>query len=157
MPTIYPDAQLYEEYNKLSSFELCITAQETVQDFVHKIADFLAILKATNTFSLHSDQNSFLQRKQRLEETLSTFDIYFQRLRIIGALVHQRKVALDHHIELQERQEQVNINNQVYIDQLRKEQGDLREELKVKNQYLKLAIDRISEIIWQINSMQKIR
>lgn len=157
MPTIYSDAQLYEEYNKLSSFELCISAQETVQDSVHKIADFLAILKATNNSSLHGDQNSFLQRRQRLEEILNNFDVYFQRLRITGAIVHQRKILLDQQIELQERQELLNTNNQIYIDQLRSEQSDLREELKVKNQYLKLAIDKLSEIIWQINSMQKIR
>lgn len=34
---------------------------------------------------------------------------------------------------------------------------ELKGQLKDKNSYLKLAIDKVSEIIWQINSMQKLR
>ena len=153
MPTNFTDAQLYEEYNRLSSFELCIIAQESIQDSVYKIAEFVTILKATNSSTLYGDNNTFLQRRQRLEDTIGTFELYFQRLRIIGTIVHQRKLALDQN----QAELSINNNNKVYLDQLRKEKEDLAEELKLKNAYLKLSIDKLAEIIWQINSMQKLR
>jgi len=149
MPAVLNEAQLYEEYNKLTSFELCIHAQELIQDCLNRIGDFLQTFKVTSTNSLFGDQNTFNQRRLRIEELLNTFDTIFQRLRVVSALVHQRKLDLDS----QSRP----VDQQLQLDQLRKEQADLKEELKQKSAFIKLAIDKVSEIIWQINSMQKIR
>ena len=139
------DTQLYEEYNKLSSFELCVHAQEITQDAVTKILEFINYLKTTSTTSLLGDQNAYLQRKLRLEETLNAFELIFQRLRIAGTLIHQRKQDLQY-------QPQV-----ASLELLRNEQAELKKQVKEKNSYLQLAIGQVSEIIWQINSMQKLR
>ena len=95
MPSPFTDIQLYEEYNRLSSFELCMHAQEIIQDSVTKLIDFINLLKATTSTSLLGDQNSYLQRKQRIEDTINSFEIVFQRLRILGQIVHQNKFELD--------------------------------------------------------------
>lgn len=95
MPSPFTDIQLYEEYNRLSSFELCMHAQEITQDSVTKLIDFINLLKATTSTSLLGDQNSYLQRKQRIEDTINSFEIVFQRLRILGQIVHQNKIELD--------------------------------------------------------------
>jgi hypothetical protein len=146
MLTNLNENQLYEEYNKLSSFELCVHAQEITQDAVTKIIDFINYLKATSTASLLSDQNSYLQRKLRFEETLSSFEIIFKRLRIAGVICNQRSK--------QGIAEPENSNN---IELLNQERDELKLQVKEKNAYLKLAIDKVSEIIWQINSMQKLK
>ena len=95
MPTPFTDIQLYEEYNKLTAFELCMHAQEITQDVVIKLVEFINLLKATSSTSLLGDQNSFLQRKLRIEETLNSFEVTFQRLRLVGTLVYQRKTDID--------------------------------------------------------------
>ena len=151
MPPILNEAQLYEEYNRLTSFELCIHAQELIQDSINKIAEFVSSFKLASTSSLLGDQNAFNQRKLRIEEIFTTFESFFQRLRTAGTIIHQRKIALD------QQDPSILDTNQAQIDTLKKEQESLKEELKSKNVYIKLAIDKIAEIIWQINSMQKIK
>jgi hypothetical protein len=151
MPPILNEAQLYEEYNRLTSFELCIHAQELIQDSINKIAEFVSSFKLASTSSLLGDQNAFNQRKLRIEEIFTTFESFFQRLRTAGTIIHQRKIALD------QQDPSILDTNQAQIETLKKEQESLKEELKSKNVYIKLAIDKIAEIIWQINSMQKIK
>lgn len=151
MPISFTDIQLYEEYNKLSSFELCIHAQEITQDAVTKLIEFINLLKTTSDRSLLGDQNSYLQRKQRIVDTLNSFEIIFQRLRIAGTLIFQRKTEID--LVPIEQNEQLKTN----LDLLKAEKLELTDQLKEKNGFLKLAIDKVSEIIWQINSMQKLR
>ena len=52
MPAVLNEAQLYEEYNRLTSFELCIHAQEITQDSLNKITEFVTSFKVTSTNSL---------------------------------------------------------------------------------------------------------
>jgi hypothetical protein len=151
MPVVLNDTQLYEEYNRLTSFELCTLAQEIIQDSVNKITEFLSSFKVTSTNSLFGDQNTFLKRKAHIEDIFSTFDTIFQRLRVVGTIVHQRRLASN---QAQSYSASTN-NNQLEL--LKKEQADLKKELNQKNIYLKLAIDKIADIIWSINSIQKIR
>ena len=108
MPIPLTDIQLYEEYNKLSSFELCIHSQEIVQDAVSKLVEFINLLKATSTTSLLGDQNSYLQRKVRIEETLNSFEVIFQRLRVSGTIVYQRKSDIDQRPEEETQQSVAN-------------------------------------------------
>lgn len=142
MPAVLNDTQLYEEYNRLTSFELCTLAQEIIQDCVNKITEFVSSYKLTSTNSLFGDQNTFLKRKTHIEDIFAAFDSIFQRLRVVGTIVHQRKIALNH------LRSDSTTNTQIDI---------LKKELKEKNIYLKLAIDKIAEIIWSINSIQKIK
>ena len=84
----------------------------------------------------------------------TTFESFFQRLRTAGTIIHQRKIALD-------QQDSFDTTNTTtppnQIEALKKEQDSLKEELRAKNTYIKLAIDKVAEIIWQINAMQKIK
>ena len=43
------------------------------------------------------------------------------------------------------------------LEQLNKQKLDLQEQIKNKNSYLKLSIDKLTDIIWNINSIQSIK
>lgn len=153
MPSPFTDVQLYEEYNKLSSFELCMYSQEITQEAVSKLSEFISILKQTSTTTLLGDHNAFHQRKLRIEEILNHYEIIFQRLRVTGTLIHQRKTEIDNEEPPVDGGEELKSN----LNQLKSEADDLKNQIREKNAYLKLSIDKVSEIIWQINSMQKLR
>lgn len=146
------ETQLYEEYNQLSSFELCFHSQELVQDLVSKTSELVTSLRPLSYLLLYSDQTSYLQRKAKLEDILKTFEIIFQRLRLIGSLVHQRKLALNKQVE-----DIDNLGLTSNLEQLRAEKEQLIEQIRVKNRYIKKAIDRVADIIWQINSIQTLK
>jgi hypothetical protein len=156
MPTSLTDTQLHEEYNQLSSFELCIHAQELIQDSTHKTIDFVNSLRSSILPSLTGDQSIFAQRKTRIDELLAYFEHSFQRLKVVAGIVHQRKLALEQKQTLQIEQASLPSDTQV-LKQLEQERQELKEQLKLKNQTLLLAIEKVSDIIWQINSIQSLK
>jgi hypothetical protein len=149
------DQQLYDEYNQLNSFELCYQGQELVQDLVSRTSDTLQTIRTTSIFLLYADQNNYNQRSSKLEELFKLFDLQLKRLRVIGSLIHNRKLALEQ--KERELNETITNGNQANLDQLKLEQENLKKQLKLKNSYIKLAIDKINDIIWNINSIQTIR
>jgi hypothetical protein len=152
MPShLMDNSQLHEEYNQLSSFELCHYSQELVQDLVSKTIDFVTHLRPLSFNLLTNDQNSYLIRKAKVEESLKCFEVIFQRLRVLGALITQRQVAVNREVEQKPQ------CDTAALDLLTKEKEELIEQLRVKNRYIKLAIDKTSDIIWQINSIQTLR
>lgn len=154
MPLILNETQLYEEYNHLSSFELCYHGQELVQEFVNKIAETVQLLRQLSVYLLHSDHNSYLQRRIKLEELFGSFESFLKRLRIISHILTNRKSELDTQINSMPR-DPIELNQE--LEQLNKQKLDLQEQIKNKNSYLKLSIDKLTDIIWNINSIQSIK
>jgi hypothetical protein len=123
MPSPLTDTELYEEYNKSSSFELSMHSQEITQEAVSKLSDFISILKQTSTTTLLGDHNAYHQRKIRVEEILNHYEIIFQRLRVAGTLIHQRRTEIDgeepEDIEEQKsRLAQLQVNNKLATREL---------------------------------------
>lgn len=143
------ESQFYDEYNRLSSFELCISSQELVQDLVAKTSDLDAFFRQLFFSLFLGDQNNYLFRKNKTEEILRNFDIIFLRLRIISKILHQRK---SNPISAHQ-----NGFDQKKLEPYRAEKENLIAEIKTKNRYIKEAIDRVSDIIWQINSIQTLK
>jgi hypothetical protein len=152
MPINLNENQLYEEYNKLSSFELCYQGQELVQELVSKLVETVTIYRHLSIYLLHGDHNSYLHRKQRLEELLNFFESVLKRLRVISYVLSERKSNLENH---NSNKDPFEINQD--LDSLNKQKLELQGQIKLKNKYLKLSIDKLSDIIWNINSIQSIK
>ena len=157
MPTGVIRAQLHEEYNQLSTFELCILAQELVQETINKSAEVAQNARAIITLLLNQDQSIFMQKKARIEELLNGFETLLLRLRVAGAIINQRKVDKE-----KERVENIGATDALVakremVERLSAEKSELAKQVKLKNDYLKYSIDKISDIIWQINAMQTLK
>ena len=162
------EKQIHDEYAQLNVFELCHHSQEIVQDLISKTSDALQNIRTLSILFLMGDQNGYIQRRQKLEEIFNTFDIIVKRLRATGSIVHQRKLALEQTAENSTdsmvfenitdtpatTSTTASIDN---IEHLKLEKAKLKEELKLKNAYIKLAIDKVNDIIWNINSIQTIK
>ena len=154
MPTSIIRAQLHEEYNQLSTFELCILAQELVQETINKSAEVAQNSRAIITLLLILDQSIFMQKKTRIEELLNGFETLLLRLRVAGSIINQRK--LDKEKERETGSVDPNAKAEL-VARLTTEKNDLVKQVTLKNDYLKYSIDKISDIIWQINAMQTLR
>jgi hypothetical protein len=163
MSVSFSETQLFEEYNQLTSFELCYQAQELIQDLINRVIETVGSIRALSILLLVSDQSNFLQRKQRLEEFFSSIELTFARLRVLGALIHKRKVLSEkkteqiEHRSISDDQSCQEEKNKPSIEQLTFESSQLKEQIRLKNSYLKLAIEKISDIIWNINSIRTVK
>jgi hypothetical protein len=160
---------LYGEYNSYTSIELTMHAQELVQESTNKTAELYQFLRYTVPILITGEQNAYLQRTKRIEELLFIFENRFQRLRVIGNILNQRKLTGNDSgsdnktIEppTAETEEKENKEEEESppptINKLTEERDNLRVEIRKKNNLLKYNIDKINEIIWQINAMQNSR
>lgn len=148
MQNIPNELQLHEEYNRLTSFELCISSQELVQELVSKTSDLDSFFRPLIFLLLYGDQNSYLVRKNKTEEILRNFDLIFLKLRVISKILNQRRSNPN--------LSQQNGSNQK-LEVYKAEKENLISQIRTKNRYIKEAIDRVSDIIWQINSIQTLK
>ncbi len=162
MPISLNQTQLYEEYNRLSTFELCIHAQELVQDTINKTTEVAQLTQSIIGNLVRNDQAVFVQRKNRIEELLSGFDNLFFRLRIAGQIVNERKLVK----QVSSSSSSSNTSTTTaaaaaqkkeLVAKLTKERDGLIEQVRLKNNYLKYSIDQTSDIIWQINAIQTLK
>ena len=154
MPSLIEN-QYYDEYNKLPIYELCFHSQELVQDIMTRTVEFANMVKALLQVVVGYDQQQYSLRKTRVEDLLKTFDLIFQRLRALGSVLHQHQLSLNEEFEI--KREQPNDVNSTELNQLKKEKEELIAQVREKNQYVKLAIDQIADIMWQINSIQTLK
>lgn len=172
--SIISEKQILDEYNQLNSFEICHQSQEIIQDLISKTSEALQNIRALSIFLLYGDQNGYVQRRMKLEEIFLTFDMIIKRLRVSGHIVYQRKLALEDQevtkntvtssepMILESNEDTtvtstatgISVNN---LECLTLEREKLKEELRLQNSYIKLAIDKINDIIWNINSIQTIK
>lgn len=146
--------QFYEDYNRLSSLEICYHSQELIQELVQKCAaEFAISLRHLSRSVLIHDQHNYLLHKNKLDENLRSFETILTRLRVATGIINERK-------QLLERQSDDTNQSQIKseeVKRLEKERDELIEQVKLKNKYVKFAEEKIAEIIWQINSIQTLR
>ncbi len=135
---------LYDELSRLTPIDLCIQAQEIIQDLIFKIADLNSIIKTTlQAASQYDPNNTFNLRKIKLEETLTNTDLTFQRLRTICKLVNQKKSLLDHSPKQPSDQ----------VEQYEGLKTSLENQIRNRNCYFRLAIESLTNIVWEINTI----
>jgi hypothetical protein len=138
---------LYDELSRLTPIELCLQAQEIVQDLINKIADLNSIIKATiQTATQYDPNNTFNLRKIKLEETLTNIDLVFLRLRTVCKHINQKKVVIDHSPKQPDEQ----------IEQYEDLKASLENQIRTKNSFLHLAIQHLTNIVWEINTIQSV-
>ena len=161
------EKQIYDEYTQLNSFELCHLSQEIIQDLISKTSEALQNIRGISIFLLYGDQNGYMQRRMKLEEIFNTFEMIVKRLRASGLIVYQRKLTLEQEpikngdstseSMLVEQTVDESLTNESHIESLKLERDKLKEEIKLKNSYIKLAIDKVNDVIWNINAIQTIK
>jgi hypothetical protein len=135
---------LYDELSRLTPIELCQQAQEIIQDLINKIADLNGIVKATIQAATQYDpNNTFNLRKVKLEETLTNIDFVFLRLRTICKQIGQKKTIVDHSPKQPTE----------HIEHFQELKASLESQIQSKNSYLSLAIESLTNIIWEVNTI----
>jgi hypothetical protein len=138
------------DINRLSSIETCIQAQELVQELLNKFSEVNSALKSSIQGITNSDPN--FNRYKKLDENLSSIDSIFNKLRIYCRAINQHKI------------EQLSSggggdNNTQAIqssDTLIQNKAYLIDKITEKNSYIKILIDYLLNIIWQINSLKSL-
>ena len=153
MPISLNETQLYEEFASLSSFELCYLGQELVQELVSKVSETIQILRHVSLYLLHSDQASYVSRKNKLDELLATFELLIKKLRIAASLANQRRAQSAQH----QLSSSSSSTTSVDTSRLRQERDQLVATVKERSKEIKATIDKLTDIIWTINSIQTIK
>lgn len=88
--------QFYEDYNRLSSLEICYHSQELIQELVQKCAaEFAISLRHLSRSVLIHDQHNYLLHKNKLDENLRSFETILTRLRVATGIINERKQLLE--------------------------------------------------------------
>lgn len=88
--------QFYEDYNRLSSLEICYHSQELIQELVQKCAaEFTLSLRHLSRSALLHDQHNYLLHKNKLDENLRSFETILTRLRVATGIINERKQLLE--------------------------------------------------------------
>lgn len=144
------ESTAFEEFNSLTSIDLCIQGQELVQDIISKIHDCNTNIKQVSNYVTNVTQDPYMLRKQKLEEYLQQVDTLFMRLKVACKIINQRLNDLN-------SQQFTSDTSQQQIDHLKQQQAYLHQQIREKNDYIKIAIDNLYSIIWQINAMESIK
>ncbi|XP_051519021.1 mediator of RNA polymerase II transcription subunit 30-like isoform X3 [Myxocyprinus asiaticus] len=121
-------AQAARDVNTAS---LCRIGQETVQDIVLRTMEIFQLLRnmqLPNGVTYHP--NTHQDRLGKLQEHLRTLSVLFRKLRLVYDKCNENCAGLD---------------------------PIPPEKLKQKNQQLKMIMDQLRNLIWEINSMLSVR
>jgi hypothetical protein len=132
------------DINRLSSIEICIQAQELVQELSNKFPEINSLIKSSIPGVTSIDPNF---RFKKLDEYLSNIDSLFSKLRIYCRIINQHKI---------ERLNNYMKSDSQSIDNLNQNKDYLIKKIVEKNSYLKILIDYLLNIIWQINSLESL-
>ena len=128
---------------RLSSLETCIQAQELVQELLNKFSEVNSALKQSIQGITNSDPN--FSRYKKLDENLSIIDSIFNKLRLYCRAINQQSSSgadLSQVIPSAD----ILIQNKAY----------LIDKISEKNGYIKILIDNLLNIVWQINSLKSL-
>ena len=135
--------------NRLSSIDTCIQAQEVIQELLNKFSEINSSIKASIQGITNSDQN--LSRYKKLDENLSQIDSIFSKLRLYCRTINQHKA---------ERINNLNIGGDTQSTHspeiLNQNKAYLINKIVERNNYIKILIDYLLNIIWQINSLKSL-
>ncbi|CAM9641918.1 mediator of RNA polymerase II transcription subunit 30-like [Lampetra fluviatilis] len=139
---------------------LCRIGQETVQDIVTRTTEIFQILRymqlpngGSYLPSTHAD------RLSKLQEHLRQLTVLFRKLRLIYDKCNETCSLLqpEQHIPFLEEESAPRTEewsqNSAALRFANEERRDISEKLRQKNQQLKVIMDQLRNLIWDINTM----
>ena len=136
------------DINRLFSIEICIQAQELVQELLNKFTEINSVVKSSFQGITTSDPN--FNRFRKIDETISHIDSILNKLKSYCRIINQRKIDRSDNFTITDLQPlqtaEVYNQNKLYLE----------ERILEKNSYIKILIDHLLNIIWQINSLKSL-
>lgn len=144
---------------------LCKIGQETVQEIVNKTTEMMNLIKQIqlpNGTTSSNNQNE--ERKNKLKnEYLKSISFCFRRLYKVYEKCQESNVPIDDvepenliPIEGKEVDRIKIVPSDSFID-MQKDYNEQLKILKAKNAKIKEIIDRLRDIVWEVNSMLAMR
>ncbi|XP_066269190.1 mediator of RNA polymerase II transcription subunit 30-like [Branchiostoma lanceolatum] len=145
---------------EVNTASLCRIGQETVQEIVSKTQEVFGLLK---TWQLPNGVNPNIQvhqeRQTKLQDLVRQMEVLFRKLRLIYEKCHESTAGLQHsniealvpYVEhLEGKHDDSESDSVRYVNEERRE---VVEKVKQKNQQLKVLMDQLRELIWDVNAM----
>lgn len=144
---------------------LCRMGQETVQEIVCRTTDMMNLIKAIQLPNgTTTSNNQSEDRKNKLKnEYLKSISMQFKRLykiyeKCLEANLPMEDVEPENLIPIEGRE--VDKIKMAPSDSFKEQQKEYNEQLKIlksKNAKIKEIIDRLREIVWEVNTMLAMR
>ncbi|XP_077404974.1 mediator of RNA polymerase II transcription subunit 30 isoform X2 [Vanacampus margaritifer] len=155
--TMPPQGALRE----ISPVFLCRIGQETVQDIVTRTMEIFQITRATQLPNgVTQSQAMYQDRFGKLQEHLRQLALLFRKLR----LLYERCVEMT--ADLQEGpselvpyvgEELVNVRVEPCSPSVHQERKEVLEKVRQKNQEMKVLMDQMRNLLWDVNAMLTLR
>ncbi|XP_051991979.1 mediator of RNA polymerase II transcription subunit 30-like isoform X2 [Xyrauchen texanus] len=157
-------AQTARDVNTAS---LCRIGQETVQDIVLRTMEIFQLLRnmqLPNGVTYHP--NTHQDRLGKLQEHLRMLSVLFRKLRLVYDKCNENCAGLDPippeqlipYVEDDSSKLDDRMANEMRAaSEDRREILEIKKKLKQKNQQLKMIMDQLRNLIWEINSMLAVR
>ncbi|XP_061839131.1 mediator of RNA polymerase II transcription subunit 30 [Nerophis lumbriciformis] len=146
---------------EISPVFLCRIGQETVQDIVTRTMEIFQITRATQLPNgVTQSQAMYQDRFGKLQEHLRQLALLFRKLR----LLYERCVEMT--ADLQEGpaelvpyigEELVNFRVEPCSPAVHQERKEVLEKVRQKNQEMKVLMDQMRNLLWDVNAMLTLR
>ncbi|XP_041933258.1 mediator of RNA polymerase II transcription subunit 30-like [Alosa alosa] len=156
-PPMPPQGALRE----ISPVYLCRIGQETVQDIVSRTMEVFQLARATQLPNgVTQSQAAYQDRFGKLQEHLRQLTLLFRKLR----LLYERCVEMT--TDLQEApgelvpyvgEEIASVAVEPCSPAVSQEKREMLEKVKQKNQEMKVLMDQLRNLLWDVNAMLTLR
>uniref|UniRef100_A0A1A8JKD9 Mediator of RNA polymerase II transcription subunit 30 n=1 Tax=Nothobranchius kuhntae TaxID=321403 RepID=A0A1A8JKD9_NOTKU len=156
-----PQQQQQPPLREIPPVFLCRIGQETVQDIVTRTMEIFQITRATQLPNGVTQSHAMYQdRFGRLQEHLRQLPLLFRKLR----LLYER--CLEMTSELQEvpvelvpyvGEELVSVQVEPCSPAVLQERREVLEKVRQKNQEMKVLMDQMRNLLWDVNAMLTLR
>jgi len=153
--------------NQVPSSQLCKMGQETTQDIVSKTQEVFQLLKVMQPpIGNQTSINVMEDRKQKLNDCLRVIGDLFRKLRHVydrccEACDLNEYIQVESLIPLKDeysnKHQHEDLKNTEQVKRLEEERKLYTDQLKLRTRQLKETIDRLREIVWEINTMLAMR
>ncbi|XP_062384790.1 mediator of RNA polymerase II transcription subunit 30-like [Sardina pilchardus] len=146
---------------EISPVYLCRIGQETVQDIVSRTMEVFQLARATQLPNgVTQSQAAYQDRFGKLQEHLRQLTLLFRKLR----LLYERCVEMT--TDLQEApgelvpyvgEETASVAVEPCSPAVGQEKREMLEKVKQKNQEMKVLMDQLRNLLWDVNAMLTLR
>ncbi|XP_071956853.1 mediator of RNA polymerase II transcription subunit 30-like [Antedon mediterranea] len=144
----------------LNPTALCQMGQETVQELVMKTMELFNLLKTTQLPNgVHFRYANHQDRKKKIDEQLHSITVLFRQLKIVYEKCKENCNALElSSTPMASQIPWANEQNQEKpIPERQQRMAETIQNIEAKNRKLKLMMEQIRTIIWDINTMMAMR
>lgn len=165
-PGAGPPALPQQPREQLNAAQLCRLGQETVQEIVSKTQEVFQSLKTMQLpIGTQNSTSAQEERRGKLNETMKYISALFKRLRKIyekccEACEINEYIQMESLIPLRDDHSSKIADDRKNTEQVKRldeERKMYTEQLKLRNRQLKETIDKLRELVWEINTMLAMR